>query len=127
MNDYDDVVDLHEMARYLSHTYQRIEAHQPSNADYEVNIHEAIVDVLKRLRKRVLTGTYVQSWAAKGFMHQMRALLLAYNDHMVATEDQPELEWYDVLDLAGREELCSLLLEELHDHVHNYRSTKAAA
>ena len=60
-------------------------------------------------------------------MHQMRPLLLAYNDHMVATEDQPELEWYDVLDLAGREELCSLLLEELHDHVHNYRSTKAAA
>lgn len=122
-----EMTDLNKMVRYLVYTYEKIENRNPAQAEYETVIYNAINEALKRMRKRVLNGTFVESFARKGFMGQMRHLLMAYNDHMVATEGEEELDWHRVLELKDRYELSSMLLDELHDYVHNYRSTREAA
>ena len=108
-----NTIKVQESANYLADLFMEIENGGKEDAtNTETAACTAMDETLRKLRKRVCNGTYVEEWAASSFMYTMRFLLPA--------ADEAGL-------IEDRQDLCNELLHQLDEYVHNYRSTRITA
>ena len=123
-----NTIKVQESANYLADLFMEIENGGKEDAtNTETAAYTAMDETLRKLRKRVCNGTYVEEWAASSFMYTMRFLLPAADEAGLIEDQDHEGRLHMMIAVEDRQDLCNELLHQLDEYVHNYRSTRITA